>query len=123
MADCPCPFGTSEAAGQSWALTVRPHRRAKQSRVAQLFGLGSIPSAAELTRPTVDMAASRRALHRPLRIGAVFGDEHELEQGALLRIHGGFLELRRHHLAEALEAADFDIGIGAELARHDPSRA
>jgi hypothetical protein len=26
MADCPCPFGTSEAAGQSWALTVRPHR-------------------------------------------------------------------------------------------------
>jgi hypothetical protein len=42
-------------------LTVRPHRRAKQSRVAQLFRLGSIPSAAELTRPTVDMAASRRA--------------------------------------------------------------
>ena len=32
------------------------------------------------------------------------------------RIHGGFLELRRHHLAEAFEAADLDLGVGVELA-------
>ena len=46
-------------------------------------------------------------------------DQHDLQQRALPRVHGGFLELRRHHLAEALEAADLDLGVGAEFLLED----
>ena len=58
--------------------------------------------------------------HQPLdRIGravAIVGQQHHAQQRAPGRIHGGFLELRRHHLAEAFEAADLDFGIGVEFA-------
>src|SRR5690242_16257543 len=37
------------------------------------------------------------------------------KQRALLRVHGGFLELARRHLAEALEAADLDLALAGEL--------
>jgi len=61
----------------------------------------------------------RLVAHQPLDrfIGvlAVAFHHRDLKQGALLRVHGGFLQLRRHHLAEPLEAADFDLGVGVEF--------
>ncbi len=36
----------------------------------------------------------------------------------LARVHGGFLELGRRHLAQALEAADLDLAAAGELALH-----
>ena len=57
--------------------------------------------------------------HQPLDgffgVLAVVGDQHDAQQRALPRVHGGFLELRRHHLAQALEAADFDLGVGVKF--------
>jgi addiction module HigA family antidote len=35
--------------------------------------------------------------------------KHHAEHGALGRVHRGFLQLRRHHFAEVLEAADIDL--------------
>src|SRR5690606_6965931 len=40
-----------------------------------------------------------------------------LQQGAPGRIHSGFLELGRQHLAQTLEAADLDGALTLELAR------
>jgi hypothetical protein len=37
------------------------------------------------------------------------GQKHHAEHGALGRVHRGFLQLGRHHFAEALEAADIDL--------------
>ena len=37
------------------------------------------------------------------------------QQRALPRVHRGFLELRGHHLAQALEAADLDLAAAGEL--------
>ena len=58
--------------------------------------------------------------HQPLdRIGgafAVVGQQHHAEQRAPGRVHGGFLELGRHHLAKPFKAADIDLGVGVELA-------
>ena len=92
--------------------------------------LGETPHTSSISVPANSarswMKSKRASALVPIRrstefcgVGAVVGDEHHLEQGALPRVHGGFLELRRHHLAEALEAADLDLGVGAELARHD----
>src|SRR5262245_52536599 len=48
--------------------------------------------------------------------GRRFIVEHlDPEQGALPRVHGGFLELRGHHFAEALEATDLDLAAAGEL--------
>jgi hypothetical protein len=41
---------------------------------------------------------------------AVVGQQHHAEQGAPGRVQFGFLELRRHHLAEPFEAAGIDLG-------------
>ncbi len=64
-------------------------------------------------------AQFRLGAHQPLDglfgILAVVGDERDANKSALLRVHGGFLELRRHHLAEPLEAAHFDLGVGVRL--------
>src|SRR3954463_11407252 len=49
---------------------------------------------------------AHEALDRALGVLALVLDHHDAQQGALARIHGGFLELARHHFAEALEAAD-----------------
>src|SRR5580700_5888234 len=49
----------------------------------------------------------------------VFGDELDPKQHALFRVHGGFFQLRRHHLAEALEAADLDLGVGVKFFLED----
>src|SRR4051812_9407801 len=40
--------------------------------------------------------------------------EHHLEQGALARMHRGFLKLARRHLAKSLEAADLDLAAAVE---------
>ena len=56
------------------------------------------------------------------------GGATHLQQRALRRVHRGFLQLRRRHLAEALEAADLDLRAGFELGfacargRRRPSR-
>ena len=34
--------------------------------------------------------------------------------------HGRFLELRRHHFAEAFEAAHFDLGVGVKFFLEQP---
>jgi Raf kinase inhibitor-like YbhB/YbcL family protein len=52
---------------------------------------------------------AHEALDRIRRVLAVVGEENDAQQGARLRVHGGFLELVRHHLAQALEAADLDL--------------
>ena len=61
--------------------------------------------------------------HQPLDglfgVLAVVGDQRDPKQRALLRVHGGFLELRRHHLAEPLEAADLDLGVGVKFLLQD----
>src|SRR5690349_13788413 len=51
---------------------------------------------------------THEAVHR--RLGRRLVVEHlDPEQGALPRVHGGLLQLRGHHFAEALEAADLDL--------------
>src|SRR5438105_1778027 len=41
--------------------------------------------------------------------------DSDAQQRALARVHRGLLELPRHHLAKALEAADLDLGVGVEF--------
>ena len=48
--------------------------------------------------------------------GRLLLDDLDPEERALRRVHGGFLELAGHHLAEALEAADLDLAVAVELA-------
>src|SRR5260221_2044178 len=58
--------------------------------------------------------------HQPFdRIGgafAVVGQKYHAQHGAPGRIHGGLLELGRHHLAQAFEAADINLRLGLGLA-------
>src|SRR5271168_4822719 len=42
----------------------------------------------------------------------VFARDVNLQQGAMARPHGGFLELRRHHFTQALEARHVHLGAG-----------
>ena len=76
-------------------------------------------------RPLLDELEARLRLrpHQPLdrrrRLLALVVDQHDPQQRALAPVHGGLLELRRHHLAEPLEAADFDLGVGVELLLED----
>ncbi len=61
----------------------------------------------------------RLGAHQPLDrlfgVLAVVGDERDAKQRAPLRVHGGFLELRGHHLAEPLEAAHVHLGVGVKF--------
>ncbi len=50
---------------------------------------------------------------------AIVGTSMTRKQRALGRVHGGFLELARHHFAEAFEAADLDLGVGVEFLLDD----
>ena len=45
----------------------------------------------------------------------VVGNKLHPKQHALVRVHGGFFKLRRHHFAEPLEAADLDFGVGVKF--------
>src|SRR6266851_200370 len=71
--------------------------------------------------PLLDELEARLGLgaHQPLDrffgVLAVVGDQHDAQERALARVHGGLLELARHHLAEALETADLHLGVGVEF--------
>ena len=52
---------------------------------------------------------AHQPLDRVARIGRSSAVDDDLQKRALPRVHGGFLELRGHHLAQALEAADLDL--------------
>src|SRR5215212_5366919 len=57
---------------------------------------------------------AHEALDRVARVGPLVGLDHDLQERALPRIHGGFLELGRQHLAETLEAPDLDLAVPLE---------
>jgi hypothetical protein len=43
--------------------------------------------------------------------------QHHAQRGAFGRVHGGFLQPRRHHFAKPLEAADIDLGVARWIAQ------
>src|SRR5262245_65197278 len=75
-------------------------------------------------RPLLDELEARfrlvahQALDRAVGFLAFVIDHHDAQQRALLRVHGGLLELISHHLAEPLETADLDLGVGVEFLFH-----
>src|SRR4029077_21289653 len=58
---------------------------------------------------------AHQAFYGPRGWCDLFVHQDHAKESALTGIHGGFFELRGHHLAEALEAADFDLGVRVEL--------
>src|SRR4029077_2392495 len=58
---------------------------------------------------------AHQAFYGPRGWFDLFLQQDHAKESALTGIHGGFFELRGHHLAEALEAADFDLGVRVEL--------
>src|SRR6185436_19072396 len=59
---------------------------------------------------------AHQAVDGSLRRGCVVLRYLDPEQRALSRVHRRFLQLRGHHLAEALETPDLDLAATAELA-------
>src|SRR5215204_1857508 len=57
---------------------------------------------------------AHQALDGVAGLGALVMEHRHPQQRALPRVHGGLLELRRRHLAEALEAADLDLAVALE---------
>jgi len=54
-------------------------------------------------------APSHQFFHPFTGEGTVFRRQHHAQQGAFLRVHGGFLKRCGRHFAKAFEAADFDL--------------
>src|SRR5690606_22588424 len=57
---------------------------------------------------------AHQVLDRPAGVGVL--DDGDAQERAPGGVHGGFPELRWHHLAKALEAADLDLAPAVELA-------
>ena len=91
-----------------------PDRGCSRRQISSTSVVGEFGALLDEAEARFGLGAHQR-VDRVLGAASIASDHVDPEQRALPRVHGGFLELRGHHLAQALEAADLDLAAAGEL--------